>query len=151
MNLKLTAFYLTLHFLFSSCQPQSSGKENTLANIKDTKVLQYAIEGKILYENLCANCHQKDGSGLGKLIPPLFESDYMLEDIGRTVRIIKYGQQGEIIVNGQIYNQAMPANPNLTDLEIAQVVTYLYNIWGSKKGVIDANEVGEYLKEQVSN
>ncbi|SMD41489.1 Cytochrome c, mono-and diheme variants [Aquiflexum balticum DSM 16537] len=148
MNLKLTATYLILYFLFSSCQPQSSGKENTLANIKDTKVLQYAIEGKILYENLCANCHQKDGSGLGKLIPPLFESDYMLEDIGRTIRIIKFGQEGEIIVNGQIYNQAMPANPKLTDMEIAQIVTYLYNIWGNKEGVIDANTVGEYLKTQ---
>lgn len=148
MKLKLTATYLFLYFLFLSCQPQSSGKENTLANIKDTKVLQYAIEGKILYENLCANCHQKDGSGLGKLIPPLFESDYMLEDIGRTARIIKFGQQGEIIVNGQIYNQAMPANPKLTDMEIAQIVTYLYNIWGNKEGVIDAKTVGEYLKKQ---
>ncbi len=148
MNLKLTALYIILYFLFSSCQPQSSRKENTLANIKDTKVLQYAIEGKILYGSLCANCHQKDGSGLGKLIPPLFESDYMLEDIGRTVRIIKFGQQGEIIVNGQIYNQAMPGNPMLTDMEIAQIVTYLYNIWGSKEGVIDAKAVGEYLKTQ---
>jgi cytochrome c551 len=148
MKLKLTAPYLILYFLFSSCQPQSSGKENTLANIKDTKVLQYAIEGKILYENFCANCHQKDGSGLGKLIPPLFESDYMLEDIGRTARIIKFGQEGEIIVNGQIYNQAMPANPKLTDMEIAQIVTYLYNIWGNKEGLIDANAVGEYLKTQ---
>lgn len=151
MDLKQTAFCLIIFFLFSSCQPTSSGKENTLANIKDTKVLQYAIEGKILYENYCANCHQKDGIGLGKLIPPLFESDYMLEDIERTVRIIKYGQEGEIIVNGQVYNQAMPANPKLTDLEIAQIVTYLYNIWGAKEGVIDAKAVGEYLGAKKLN
>lgn len=147
MKLKFIATYLIFLFLlFSSCKPQSSEKENTLSNIRDTKVLQYAIEGKILYENLCANCHQKDGSGLGKLIPPLFESDYMLEDIGRTARIIKFGQEGEIIVNGQIYNQPMPANPRLTDMEIAQIITYLYNIWGNKEGVIDAKAVGEYLK-----
>lgn len=133
--------------LLYSCQGNSSNnKENTLASIKDTKVLQYAIEGKILYENYCANCHQKDGVGLGKLIPPLFESDYMLEDIGRTARIIKYGQNGEIIVNGQIYNQAMPANSKLTNLEIAQIMTYIYNIWGSKQGVIDANMVERYLQ-----
>ncbi|WP_194972482.1 c-type cytochrome [Aquiflexum lacus] len=133
--------------LLYSCQGNSSNnKENTLASIKDTKVLQYAIEGKILYENYCANCHQKDGVGLGKLIPPLFESDYMLEDIGRTARIIKYGKNGEIIVNGQIYNQAMPANSKLTNLEIAQIMTYIYNIWGSKQGVIDANMVERYLQ-----
>ncbi|WP_373523507.1 cytochrome c [Aquiflexum sp.] len=133
--------------LLYSCQGNSSNKEKTLASIKDTKVLQYAIEGKILYENYCANCHQKDGVGLGKLIPPLFESDYMLEDIGRTAWIIKYGQNGEIIVNGQSYNQAMPANAKLTNLEIAQIMTYLYNIWGSKQGVIDANMVGDYLQK----
>lgn len=137
---------LIITFSFS-CQGNSSNKEKTLASIKDTKVLQYAIEGKILYENYCANCHQKDGVGLGKLIPPLFESDYMLEDIGRTARIIKYGQEGEILVNGQTYNQAMPANPKLTNLEIAQIMTYIYNIWGSKEGVIDANMVGGYLQQ----
>ena len=134
-------------FFFMACDPKTASKENTLAGISDTKVLQYAIEGKILYENYCANCHQKDGTGLGKLIPPLFESDYMLEDMGRTARIIKYGQEGEIKVNGQIYNQAMPANPKLTNLEIAQIMSYLYNIWGSKKGVIDANTVGDYLSK----
>jgi cytochrome c551 len=132
-------------FLYSCKGNSSDNKDNTLASIKDTKVLQYAIEGKILYENYCANCHQKDGVGLGKLIPPLFESDYMLEDVGRTARIIKYGQSGEIVVNGQIYNQAMPANPKLTNLEIAQIMTYIYNIWGSKQGVIDANMVEGYL------
>lgn len=143
---RIVQVLLYLLFLFS-CQGNSSNKENTLASIKDTKVLQYAIEGKILYENYCANCHQKDGAGLGKLIPPLFESDYMLEDIGRTARIIKNGQKGEIVVNGQIYNQAMPANAKLTNLEIAQIMTYLYNIWGSKQGVIDANMVGDYLQK----
>jgi cytochrome c551 len=146
MRINSLSYGILTIFIFVACQSGSSSNENTLASIRDTKVLQYAIEGKILYENYCANCHQKDGTGLGKLIPPLFESDYMLEDIGRTARIIKYGQNGEIIVNGQTYNQAMPANPRLTNLEIAQIMTYLYNIWGSKQGVIDANAVGEYLK-----
>jgi cytochrome c551 len=146
MRIKSLGFGILAIFIFAACQSGSSSKENTLASIRDTKVLQYAIEGKILYENYCANCHQKDGTGLGKLIPPLFESDYMLEDIGRTAQIIKYGQNGEITVNGQVYDQAMPANPKLTNLEIAQIMTYLYNIWGSKQGVIDANAVGGYLK-----
>lgn len=146
MRIKSVGYIVLTFFIIVACQSGSSSKENTLAGIRDTKVLQYAIEGKILYENYCANCHQKDGAGLGKLIPPLFESDYMLEDIGRTARIIKYGQNGEIIVNGQAYNQAMPANPKLTNLEIAQIMSYLYNIWGSKQGVIDANAVEDYLK-----
>lgn len=129
------------------CNSKQSDKEKTLASIKDTKVLQYAIEGKNLYELYCANCHQKDGIGLGKLIPPLKPSDYMAEDIGRTARIIKYGLEGEIMVNGLIYNQPMPGNPNLTNLEIARILTYLYNIWGNQEGVIDANSVEKFLEQ----
>jgi mono/diheme cytochrome c family protein len=131
----------------SSCKPKSSNPENTLASISDTKVLQYAIEGKALYEVNCANCHQKNGTGLGKLIPPIFESDYFLADIPRTAKIIKHGQKGEITVNGVIYNQEMPGNPRLTNIEIAHIMTYLYNIWGSESGVIDANMVEGYLKK----
>jgi cytochrome c551 len=131
-----------------SCKPKSSNPENTLAGISDTKVLQYAIEGKALYEANCANCHQNDGTGLGKLIPPIYQSDYFLADVARTAKIIKYGQKGEITVNGVIYNQEMPANPRLTNMEIAQIMTYLYNIWGSEKGVIDATMVERFLSDQ---
>lgn len=147
--MKVSLLFLAfLAFSCISCNPKNSKDENTLASIKDTKVLQYAIEGKTLYENYCANCHQKDGKGLGKLIPALFESDYMNEDIGRTAKIIKYGQSGEIVVNGQIYNENMPANGQLTNMEIARIMTYIYNIWGNEEGVIDANKVEYFLKQE---
>ena len=60
--------------------------------------------------------------------------------------IIKHGKAGEILVNGQAYNQAMPANPNLSPLDLAQIATYLYNSWGMNEGVIDAPRVEQYLK-----
>lgn len=139
--------YLLFAGFLISCSANNDKKQGTLADITDTKVLQYAIQGKILYEQHCANCHQKDGSGLGRLIPPIKNSDYFLEDKGRIARIIKYGQTGAITVNGIEYNEAMPANPKLTDLEIAQLMTYLYNIWGAEEGVIDASQVGKFLKD----
>ncbi|MDA0314350.1 MAG: cytochrome c [Bacteroidetes bacterium] len=135
-----------LGLLTSSCSPKASNLENNLAQISDAKVLQFAIPGKELYENYCANCHQKDGRGLGKLIPPLRDADYFKADIHRSIWIMKYGQEGEILVNGQVYNQAMPANPNLRPLDLAQIATYLYNSWGMKEGVIDAPLVESYLK-----
>lgn len=130
----------------ASCSPKPSSEENTLAQISDPEVMKYAVMGKQLYENYCGNCHQSDGRGLGKLIPPLRDSDYFQASVHRTVWIMRNGQKGEILVNGETYNQAMPANPQLKPLEIAQIATYLYNIWGMKEGVISAPEVENYLK-----
>lgn len=134
-----------------SCAPKSTNEENTLAQISDPEVMQFAITGKTLYENYCANCHQSDGKGLGKLIPPLRDSNYFKASVHRTVWIIRHGQKGEIIVNDEKYNQAMPANPNLKPLEIAQIVTYVYNIWGMNEGVITSSDIEKYLKNKPAN
>ncbi len=138
---------ICLFFAFS-CAPKASDEKNTLAGISDPEVMKYAVAGKTLYENYCANCHQSDGSGLKNLIPPLRDADYFKASVHRTVWIIKHGQEGEILVNGQTYNQAMPANPNLKPLEIAQIVTYLYNIWGMNEGVIPSSEVEKFLRSK---
>jgi len=131
---------------FISCSPKASNEENTLAQIDDPEVMKYAINGKRLYENYCANCHQSDGSGLGKLIPPLKGADYFKESVQRTAWIIQNGQEGPIQVNGIEYNQKMPGNPQLKPLDIAQILTYLYNIWEMEEGVISAPEVEKFLK-----
>jgi len=138
-------------FATFSCAPKSSNDENALAQISDPEVMQFAIPGKALYENYCANCHQSDGGGLGKLIPPLREADYFKASVHRTVWIIRHGQKGEILVNGEKYNQAMPANPNLKPLEIAQITTYLYNIWGMNEGVITSSDIEGHLKTKPEN
>lgn len=140
-----------LLLVFYSCSPKSSREENTLAQISDPEVMKYAVNGKRLYENHCANCHQSDGSGLGQLIPPLKDADYFKESKHRTAWIIRNGQEGPIWVNGKEYNQKMPANPNLKPLDIAQIVTYLYNIWGMEEGVISATEVEKFLKSPPEN
>lgn len=145
-------FFILIFLIgISSCSPKPSGKENTLAQISDPEVMKYAVNGKRLYENHCANCHQNDGSGLGKLIPPLKNADYFKESIHRTVWIIRYGQEGPIQVNGTVFNQKMPENSSLKPLDIAQIVTYLYNIWEMEEGVISAPEVEKFLKTPPEN
>lgn len=146
-KLAIVGFFI----LAFGCAPKSSNEENTLAQISDPEVMKFAISGKTLYENYCGNCHQSDGKGLGKLIPPLRDADYFKESVHRTIWIMKYGQNGEITVNGQKYNQAMPANPNLKPLEIAQIATYVYNIWGMNEGVITSSDVEGYLKNKPEN
>lgn len=137
--------------LFFSCSPRPSSDENTLAQISDPEVMKYAVSGKALYDKHCSNCHQPDGRGLGKLIPPLREADYFKASVHRTAWIIQNGQSGEITVNGQKYDQPMPPNPTLKPLDIAQITTYLYNIWGMNEGVITGKTVETYLKNKPEN
>lgn len=60
---------------------------------------------------------------------------------------MRNGLEGEVLVNGQVYNQPMPGNTELTPLELAQISTYLYNIWGTNEGVITSSVVEKYLSE----
>lgn len=93
------------------------------------KLGQYMIAGQRLFETHCANCHASDGSGLGTLIPPL-TNDYIIQNKKQAICGIRNGWQGELVVDGTTYNGVMPANPKLTNLEIAEIVTYVTNSWG---------------------
>lgn len=142
--------YLLLASLFA-CQGNRYENEATqdLSHREKVRYEQYMVQGEQLYRTYCSNCHQEDGVGLGQLIPPLAQSDYMLADVDRTLCIIKYGLQGKIIVNGQSYQQAMPANEALRDIEIAQIATYIYNHWGHARGSIPTQRVSDALEQCV--
>ncbi|MBL0764876.1 c-type cytochrome [Marivirga atlantica] len=109
------------------------------------KFAKYMIQGKTLYTSYCSNCHQADGAGLGKVYPPLAKADYMLTDMSRSLCIIKNGMQGEIKVNGVLYSQKMPDNNSLTDLEVAEIATYINNSWGNAKGLVSVKTVQKSL------
>lgn len=96
------------------------------------KYRQYFIHGKRLYALHCSNCHQKDGSGLARLYPPLKDSEYLKAGPEQTICLIRNGLKGEIFVNGVSFNQPMPAFRDLTHLEMVQLLTYLYGEWGDK-------------------
>lgn len=133
--LKVPVLVLSASFLLNSCQ-----------SAEQIKLEQYYIGGKVIYEQNCANCHQKDGKGLQNLYPPLAGSDY-LQKKAQVIRVIKNGLTGAINVNGKIYNQPMPANSQLQNLDIAEVVTYIYNEWAGEKEITTVEEVEKALKQ----
>lgn len=93
----------------------------------------------------CQNCHQADGSGLGGVYPPLRDSDYMVNHRDDVICLIRFGKEGEIIVNGKMYNMQMPPQPSLSDLEVAEIATYIYNSWGNEGGIFDVKDVSPVL------
>jgi len=99
-------------------------------------------EGGRLYSVHCANCHGEDGKGLGSLIPPLAGSDYLVSQRSKLICIITNGLSDTITVNGIVYGgQAMPANPQLTDIQVTNVLNYINHTWGNNHPDFTLQEV----------
>lgn len=134
--------------LVSSCYSNENKKDGTsLSFAERIKLKQYKVQGKLLYTQYCSNCHQADGSGLGKLIPPIATSHRIKSDINSVICIIKNGLEGKVDVNGIQYDGKMPANYNLTNLEIAEISTYIGNTWENSIGIVTSMEVENSLLE----
>jgi len=95
-------------------------------------VFRVKEQGQVLYETHCSGCHMEQGQGLAQLIPPISKSDWIANNADKLACIIRYGQQGAIIVNGINYNQPMPANPNLTDIELHNLINYIVRNFGNQ-------------------
>ena len=110
---------------------------------KTNKTLAQKIEsGKQIYTKTCFACHQANGEGLANAFPPLAKSDYLNADLKRAIGIVINGKTGEITVNGNKYNSVM-TKQTLTDDEIADVLTYVYNSWGNNKTNVKVTTVQE--------
>jgi mono/diheme cytochrome c family protein len=112
---------------------------------KNIKFQQYYVQGEQLYAKHCSNCHQKNGSGLGRVYPPLSTSDYMQNNLDEVLCQMKYGKKGEITVNGITYNMEMKGVISLTELELAEIATYIYNSWDHQTGIIETDRVEKAL------
>lgn len=106
-----------------------------------TKEIQ-AEKGKQVYMGLCFACHQPDGKGLPGAFPPLAASDYLLADRDRAIRTVLKGLTGPVTVNGVTINSVMPPQEAvLTDAQIADVLTYVYNAWGNQGDAFTTDQV----------
>lgn len=112
-------------------QKMPETKTATTATPKRTLADKIKI-GKEIYGTTCFACHQSDGQGITGAFPPLAKSDYLNADSKRAIKTILHGLSGEVTVNGKKFNSIMPAQ-NLSDDEIANVMTYIYSSWGNNK------------------
>ncbi|MCM5678761.1 cytochrome c oxidase subunit II [Schlegelella sp. S2-27] len=91
-----------------------------------------AARGEKVYAANCAACHKPDGTGAGP-IKPLVGSPIVLDaDKAKQLRIVLHGAA----------NGAMPPWKQLSDTEIAAVITYTKNAWSNKTGqIVQPSEV----------
>lgn len=103
-------------------------------------------QGKSLYNIHCENCHMADGTGLGGNIPPLAESDYLANNQPLLSCIIKYGQNGQIVVNGTTYEEPMPGVAALSEFQIANIINYINHAWGNDYGFVKVEDIRAQLE-----
>lgn len=88
--------------------------------------------GKEIYADFCIQCHGANGKGDGVKFPPLDGSDWLTKKRKQSIHAVKFGQNGEIVVNKKKFNTNMPTM-GLSNQEVADVMNYIMNSWGNKQ------------------
>lgn len=113
---------------------------------KQTTLEESILRGKVVYNDFCMQCHLANGKGIPGSFPPLAGSDWLTKKRTESIHAVKFGQQGEIVVNGVLYNGIMPPM-GLSDQEVADVLNYAMNSWGNtRQEIITPEEVAAVKK-----
>lgn len=103
---------------------------------------QDIAKGKKIYATRCLVCHQADGGGVPNMNAPLDgASNVVGNNIARLVRIIKKGYNDKVALDGFYYSNAMTANPDLSDADIANVLSYIRTSWSNNASKITVAQV----------
>ncbi|MGI8637733.1 MAG: c-type cytochrome [Segetibacter sp.] len=97
--------------------------------------------GHQVYQITCIACHQTDGGGVPHLNPPLIKTEYVLGDKARLIQIVLKGLNKPIEIEDETYTNVMPAQSQLNDQQIADVLTYVRNSFGNKASAVTIAEV----------
>ena len=103
-------------------------------------------EGAVLYKKHCAKCHMEDGTGLEALYPPLAGSDMLKSMDVAAACVLRNGLQGPLVVNGVHYDMEMPPMPQLSGVEITNLLNYVHNAWGNERAYISLDQVQASLE-----
>ena len=127
--------YITLVVVFLCIAGASAQSSNKL-------VAASVARGKTVYLQRCMVCHQADGGGVPKLNAPLDGSSAVNgTDIAKLIKYIVKGFADRVEIDGELYSNAMPAAADLTDQQIADVLTFIRSNWSNKAGPVTSLQV----------
>lgn len=106
---------------------QADEKTNKLLTMTEEDLM---LLGKETHAKNCASCHQSNGQGMPPVFPSLIGSKIVIGPILGHVGIVVHGKKGTAMQS---------FSSQLTDEEIAAVVTYQRNSWGNN----DKDKYGE--------
>jgi len=124
-----------LLFLVIACSNLKAQVKHSSKSIKSHLTLSIA-NGKVVYTQNCASCHQVDGHGVQNMNPPLIQTSYVLGDKTKLIKIILNGFNEDVEINGNTYSNTMASHDFLKDKEIADVLTYIRHSFGNKASAV---------------
>lgn len=98
-------------------------------------------DGKSLFLLNCAACHQPNGEGGGPYPPLAGNPDVNAADSSPIIQTVLNGRTGPITVNGTQYGGNMPSWRELSDDEIAAVLTYVRSAWHNNAPAVSVDQV----------
>jgi len=126
--------YMPIHVKVLSAEDYSKwveGEKKKMAAKADDPSKVWVLDdlakrGEKVYAANCAACHQANGKGAGPIKP--LDGSAVVQDANKL-------KQVAVLLNGQ-NNGAMPSWKQLSDTDIAAVITYTKNNWSNKTGQI---------------
>jgi mono/diheme cytochrome c family protein len=112
------------------------------------RVIDPLVLGPRVYRN-CSACHQEQGQGLSGTYPALAGSTRVAGPPETLIALLLHGQQGPLLTATGLYNGNMPAWPQLSDAELAAVLTYVRSSWNNAGSAISPALVAN-VREQTS-
>jgi mono/diheme cytochrome c family protein len=109
------------------------------------------VVGARLFSQNCAACHQPTGLGIPGTYPPLAGSEFVNGKEDRVIRIVTYGLQGPLEVEGKTFGVAqMPAfgpggGYRWDEKKIAAVLTYVRASFGNTAPPVTPEKVKEVM------
>jgi mono/diheme cytochrome c family protein len=117
--------------------------------------------GASAYAANCSACHQENGRGVAGVFPPLAGNtpNLIAQSGGRDymIRVVLFGLDGAITVNGANFAGAMPAWIALTDATLAAVLNHVATAWGNRQALpadfkpFTASEIAAARAERMSS
>jgi len=98
-------------------------------------------KGKKTYDRVCSPCHSADAKGIPSFSPPLSGSKIVLGPGNKLIRVVLNGSAELKNYPGHNNKNEMPAQADLKDRRIANLLTYIRNNFGNKAAAITADEV----------
>jgi mono/diheme cytochrome c family protein len=97
--------------------------------------------GQVVYQQVCLACHQADAGGVLGMNPPLIKTTYVLGAKTPLIKIVLNGMTGTVTINGDDYHNVMAPHSDLSDQQIADVLTYVRNSFGNKASAVTVAQV----------